>query len=331
MRIFHATLLKNKHPYLQNIVNWLKRYGNEVETFDFMEIEDGDTFNIIQLNLNFVEKCLNFKPDLLLVFKGDTIFKESLELIKKKIRPIMTTWWVDDPFCKWNDAYLMTPYENSLKSLFIWDYFFIYDTYFLARLKRIGIKNPYYLPNATDDEFFFKIEEPKKDDIEYYGSDLSFVGTPSRLRAQMIKSVSNSNIKIWGVPWYSPFFKSLQTKINIDIDEIRKIHNYTKINLNCHLPGNVNGANVRTFDIPACGGFILSDRCSDIVDHLYKENEEVILYNDFDDMKEKVKYYLKHEKEREQIAANAMRKTLKQHLYKHRVAELLQVIKGDKQ
>jgi len=331
MRIFHVTLLKNKHPYLQSIVNWLKKYGNKVETFDFMEMDNASSFNIIQLNLNFVEKCLKFKPDLLLVFKGDTIFKESLEIIKKKIRPIMAVWWVDDPFCKWDNAYFMTPYGNSLRSLFVWDYFFIYDTYFLTRLKKIGVNNPYYLPNATNDEFFYKIKDPQKDDIKYYGSDLSFVGTPSRLRAQMIRNLSDFNIKIWGIPWFDPFFKSLQVKINLDIDEVRKIHNYTKINLNCHLPGNVNGANVRTFDIPACGSFLLVDKCSDITNYLYKENEEVVVYNDFEDMVKKIKYYLKHDNEREQIEANAMRRTLKQHLYKHRVAELLQVIEGRQQ
>lgn len=337
MRIFYVTNLANKHPYLFSIGKWLKKYGHEVECFEFYHFEANQKYSdpliprINQMNIDFVEQCMKFKPDMLLVFKGDTIFAESLKLIKRKIRPIMATWWVDDPFCYWDGACNIRPYEHTLKSLFLWDHFFIFETYSLKRLKRIGVKKAYYLPNATDSDYFYKIHKVNKEDKIYYGSDLSFIGTPCRQRGAMIKALRNyNNIKLWavpGMPWKDEYFKKYQIKNDLKFNEIRKIHNYTKINLNNHFFVNTTGANLRTFDIPACGGFLLTDRMSDITDNLYKEGQEVIVYDSLDDLRKKVDYYLKNEKERKEIAENARQTTLKKHLYEHRVKELLEVVR----
>ncbi|MCP4156979.1 MAG: hypothetical protein GY757_55215, partial [bacterium] len=193
MRIFHVTHLKNKHPYLKSIIKWLKYYGHEVETFDYADLDsyrhkDTDTPAEVQLNKGFVEKCLKYKPDVLFVFKGNTIFKESLEIIKKQVRPLMITLWVDDPFANWDDAFQIKPYTNNLQSLLLWDYFFIYDSYFIDRLKKLGVKNPYYLPNATDEDYFYKmdLQTISPEDKDYYRSEISFIGRPSRKRAYMI-------------------------------------------------------------------------------------------------------------------------------------------------
>ncbi len=333
MRIFHVTHLKNKHPYLNSIIKWLRFYGHEVETFDFLEKEKYRKPIVpveVGLNTDFVEKCLAYNPDVLFVFKGDTIFKESLEIIKKKIRPLMVTLWVDDPFARWDDAFNITPIKHSLQSLLLWDYFFIYDSYFIDRLRKLGVKNPIYLPNATDDEFFYKMETVSQVDKDYFSAALSFVGMPSRLRARMIKTFDGYDFRLWGGlgRWRDTYYKNLIKKDHLCVEEIKTVYNLTDINLNCHFPCTVRGANVRTFDIPVCGGFLLTDHCADIIDTLFEENSEVVTYSGFEDMKKKADYFLKHEKERKEIGENALKKVMKMHLYKHRIAEFLDVIKA---
>lgn len=333
MRIFHVTHLKNKHPYLDSIVKWLRHYGHEVEGFDFIDLSRYTGSNEpveVQMNRDLVEKCLAYKPDMLFVFKGHTIFRESLETIKKKIRPLMAVLWVDDPFAHWDDAFNIFPFKNSLQSLLLWDYFFVYDSYFIDRLEKLGVKNPYYLPNATDDQYFFKMETIEPGDREFYGADISFVGRPSRNRARMIKTFEGYNIRLWGGlgQWFDPYYKNLIKKEFVQVDEIRKVFNLTALNLNIHFPITVRGTNVRTFDIPACGGFLLTDHCKDITEKLFTADQEVVTYKDFKEMKQKADYYLAHEKERKEIAENARKKVLKKHLYKHRVAEFLDVIKA---
>jgi len=281
---------------------------------------------IHQMNNDFVVQCLRFKPDVLLVFKGDTIFKDSLTIIKRKIRPLMATWWVDDPFMHWDGGGNIRPFTNTLASLYLWDYFFIYETYTLQRLKRIGVKNPYYLPNATDTDYFHTLRKNDAKDKYYYGADISFIGTPDRLRAEMIRALNNQQIKLWGPPWRDSYYQEKHVKSNLNAKEVCKVYHYTKINLNRHFMVNVTGANVRTFDIPACEGFLLTDDMADITNILYEKDREVVTYKNMRDLQNKVKYFLKHDRERKDIAKNARKKTIAKHLYKHRVKELLEII-----
>lgn len=321
------------HPYTQEFGKWLSYFGHEVKNFESMRFETDSKYSdpiipkIYQMNKEFIRVCQEFKPDLVLVFKGIYLLRESLELVKKTVRPIMATWWVDDPFTIWKCDYTTQPFEHVAKSLHVWDHFFIMDSYFIPRLKRIGVKNPYWLPMATDMQYFAVLKKRNAEDEAFYGGDISFVGTPTRLRAAMVRELRDFGIKLWGIPWRDPVFQKLQVKTNLKLAEIKKIYNYTKINVNNHCLVNVNGANVRVFDIPACEGFLLTDRMEDIVTRLFVEGKEVVTYTDFQDMRNKVKYYLKNEKERCEIAANARQKVLKKHLYKHRVEEILSVLR----
>jgi len=45
------------------------------------------------------------------------------------------------------------------------------------------------------------------------------------------------------------------------------------------------------------------------------------------DLKEKIDYYLEHDKEREKIARAGQRRTLRDHTYKNRVKDIIKIIK----
>ena len=61
------------------------------------------------------------------------------------------------------------------------------------------------------------------------------------------------------------------------------------------------------------------------VEHLenyYKIGKEVICFNDLGDLKEKIKYYLVHEDEREKIAQAGYMRTIKEHIYEKRFIDI---------
>lgn len=329
MRIFYATNINNKHPYTKSIQKCFSDLGHEVITFENTDISSyTGTYEeqTNKLNADFVRECENAKPDMLFMFKGEMITKDSLAKIKNTVRPIMATWWVDDPFSTLNADFKMTPYQNVLASLLLWDYFFIYETYSLQRLKRLGV-NAHYLPNATDTDFFF----PEKNiNYDTYKSDISFIGTPFRERAKMVKILkennSNSSITLWGGNWQDSYFKKLVKKDVVVLEEIRAIYASSYINLNSHFFHGTTGANVRTFDIPACRGFMLSDTMDDITNGLYTEGEEVITYKNYKDLSDKVTYFMKNKSERKEIINNAYFATINKHLYSHRIAEIISII-----
>jgi hypothetical protein len=91
-------------------------------------------------------------------------------------------------------------------------------------------------------------------------------------------------------------------------------------------PNTVGGdfVNPRTFELAGLGCFQLSDR-RELLPPLYS-GDEVVQFDNEADLVEKIDYYLDHEDERERIAGNARRKTLRSHLYEHRVVEMMEAV-----
>lgn len=57
----------------------------------------------------------------------------------------------------------------------------------------------------------------------------------------------------------------------------------------------------RVFEIISCGTFLLTEECEDL-DRYLNEGKEVITFKNKEEALKKIRYYLKHEKEREKIA-----------------------------
>ena len=93
----------------------------------------------------------------------------------------------------------------------------------------------------------------------------------------------------------------------------------TSVNLtSCQMPTAVNQ---RVFDIPACGGFVISDEQKDLQELFGKD--EIVTFSDFDDLKEKVVFYKTRESERMRISRNARERIVKEHTYAHRITTML--------
>jgi len=78
----------------------------------------------------------------------------------------------------------------------------------------------------------------------------------------------------------------------------------------------------------ACGGFLLADRPQDLNNLGYIDGKHLVIYNNLDDLREKIIYYLdpENEKEREKIAACGMKHVRANHNCKVRVKEMIDVI-----
>ena len=101
-----------------------------------------------------------------------------------------------------------------------------------------------------------------------------------------------------------------------------------KINLNISLRSIVTGIPLRVMDIFGCGGFVLTDYRADMndifvpkVDYDYFENE--------DDLFEKCAYYLSHEEERKEIAANGYAKAKANHTLRKRFDTIDNIVFGE--
>ena len=110
-------------------------------------------------------------------------------------------------------------------------------------------------------------------------------------------------------------------------DESSLAFNGAKINLNISLRSIKTGIPLRCFDIIASGGFLLTNYQADFAD-CFSDGEDYIYYADEEDMLYKIDYFLSHESERKEIAANAYEKLKKYHTYEERIKDILEIVSG---
>ncbi|MDI6703327.1 MAG: glycosyltransferase [bacterium] len=145
-------------------------------------------------------------------------------------------------------------------------------------------------------------------------------------RKLVIMSTSNFEIHLYGDDGWKDI-KHPKAFFHDRIDnrtELPRLYNATKINLS--LPVSTKEAvTMSTFDIPACGAFMLSSFRADLT-RLFKEGEEVVCFRNRNELKDKIDYYLRHERERKEIANRARERILNEHTFVHRMKRILDVM-----
>ena len=107
--------------------------------------------------------------------------------------------------------------------------------------------------------------------------------------------------------------------------EASKLYRDSKINLNITLHCIEKGACQRIFDVMAAGGFVLSNY-QEALTELFIPDKEIVLFDSYEDLCEKVNYYLTHEDERAQIAKAGQQKVLKEYTYENVMPKVLDIV-----
>ena len=96
----------------------------------------------------------------------------------------------------------------------------------------------------------------------------------------------------------------------------------SRITINNHISIAENYANnMRLFEATGMGCLLITDRKSNIGD-MFEPGEEIVCYDSPEECLELITYYREHESERTRIAAAGQRRTLSEHSYHSRTAEL---------
>ena len=274
----------------------------------------------------FLLKCEEFKPDLVFVLAQAPLNEECLVTLKRNKIPT-AFWFVED--------FRFMEYWKNIAGYY--DYFFtIQKGAFFEELEKSGVRNYHYLPMAASPDIH-KPCKPSEEERDHYGSDISFMGAGYYNRRQFLKGLMDFDFKIWGTDWNikSELGRHIQRSgERINTDEVVRIFNAAKININLHSSTYHAGinpfgdfVNPRTFEIISCGGFQVVDKRSGL-EGLFDINKEIVVYEDLDDLKRKIKYYLNNPEEREVIAEKGRQRILRDHTYEHRMKEMLEYIAG---
>jgi spore maturation protein CgeB len=82
--------------------------------------------------------------------------------------------------------------------------------------------------------------------------------------------------------------------------------------------------NQRCYDVPAAGGFILTDQ-RDALAEQFEPETEMVTFASLPDLLDKWEYYRTHPHQRSQVIDRGQRRVLLEHTYSHRLREMLEV------
>ena len=160
--------------------------------------------------------------------------------------------------------------------------------------------------------------------------DVSFVGTVSgdhRKRIALLEAVAGRyDLKLWGnrpqtLPASSPLHRCFQGEVwGADMYQVLR---RSRITLNSHidLAGREAG-NMRLFEATGVGAFLLTD-FKDNLDMLFASDKEVAVWRSVDDCLTAIGRMIGDDNGRATVARAGHARTMAQHTYRHRAAEIL--------
>lgn len=297
-----------------------------------------------EMNRRLLAVVREHKPDLCFFFLfTDEIKPETIREITEKSGAITFNWFADDHWRFDNFSKYWAPFFHWVATT---------DSQAPEKYRKIGCKNVIKTQWACN-QFLYK---PLPSDKNYA---VTFVGQPHGNRRSIIKKIRNAGISVdcFGYGWPNG---------RVSQEEMIKIFSNSKINLNLTKASGVFGikplAKVfldkdangllrlnspaawldnfrsllgkrreqikgRNFEVPGCGGFLLTGDADNLRDY-YEDGKEIVIFKGASDLVEKIGYYLEHDREREAIARAGYERTLREHTYERRFRDIFRIVLG---
>lgn len=257
-----------------------------------------------------------FQPNLLLVAGGEgpppSVIGELKRWTKGKV-----ILWFPDYLGNFGREYIMAA---------DYDAYFFKDRYIVEFFRDKLGKRAFFLPQACNPMWHRRVELTEEEKKKY-GCDLTLAGNMYYYRALICEQFLDYKFKIWGnnyPRWLESPVKSIYQNHYIAEEEKAKAFNAAKIVLNMMHYGELLGVNVRTFEAAGCGAFQIVDWKPNL-DEFFEPEKEVVTFRTLGELKEKVRYYLEHDRERQEIADRGYRRAHQEHTYYHRLTQLLEL------
>lgn len=313
--------------------------GNEVIFFpaDVILREKG----IEATSADLKEIVFKEKPDIVFFGVGPgSIKKEVIKEITQKSGAATFTWSFDD---HWGF------YRSSKHSAHLYNWVFTTDPLAIEKYRKIGYKNAVFVPQCYNHFLYKPLNLPKIYDV-------TFVGRPHGRRRKIIERLKNAGINVvcFGEGWPNGYVSTediikvfSQSKINLNLSESsgnlwkqiasiffrRKFDRSIGINsplkwydnfqmLLARKKKQIKG---RIFRVLGCGGFVLSESTEGL-EGLYEPGKEIECFSSFNELVEKIKYYLAHEEEREKIAQAGYQRSARDHTCEKRFNEMFKIM-----
>ena len=298
----------------------LEGMGHELVAYDFKRREN--TIGRRRMNAELVETARELRPDLVLFFLFEReIAPRTIEAVRSAGSTTTMNWFADD---HWRFDDFSRRYAPAL------DWVVTTDHDAVARYEALGHRGVILSQWACNTHAYKPTGSP-------LAHDVSFVGQPHGNRRAVVEGLASAGIEVrcFGRGWPGG---------RIEHDAMVEIFATSRLNLNLSnsstpptgvvhrvrallgraprsrapRPSQIKG---RTFEVPGCGGFLLTDRVPHL-EHYFEPGREIGTYDTESDLLEQITYWLEHEEERAAVAEAGYARVLAEHTYDHRFREI---------
>ena len=297
----------------------LKSHVEDVQFFNFLE--EYQKLGQVGMQAELREVIESENPDVtifsLYTDQFSTDFIKGLKGLTKTLCFFHDDGWRRDFVKKWAPCF---------------DAFTTTDPVGVRKYQREGLAHAVFVPFGVNEMLFCSNSDRHKD------IDVSFIGAWHPYREWLVGKLrkSNVNVEVYGYRWANGMLDEpkmievfQRSKISINMTncpswDLRYLLSSPRALLNrFRSPKVYEQIKGRHFEIPACGTLQLSYYV-DGLEKVFDLGDEVVIYQNPEELIDKVKYYLNDAEELQRITANGYRRVLKDHAYGQRFMQAFQ-------
>lgn len=280
----------------------------------------------------FVQQVKDFRPTVVLIFKGMEISKWSLEKVKA-MGVKLVNFNFDHPFHHFSKG---TGNRFVKEAIPYYDLHVSYSSLIAAELKTKYAVNTAWIPfgfHLTDEQYAEVLAE-NRPEIKR----VCFVGNPDSLRIDILKRLLTDGLAVdlYGFGWEKHLVPHDRLTVHYprkpgafwtDPVEFWKVLRQYRVQLNFFRPHNEGSHNLRTFEVPAVGGILLTP-ASEEQEKFFTAGQEIFFYTDYGSLVSQCLWLMDRETEWiGSVRDRARAKSLAgEYSYKRRTADLVRLI-----
>ena len=293
-------------------------FSQYLPEFRWTQVADHHGFPVKRrrdLNRAFAAAVCDMDPDVVWVEKGVRLSPSTLADVRKNTRAQLVHYNPDDPFGEFGSGRWRFHWRDHINGIPL------YDTHFVARRENIdeyrsrGARRVFTFDRSFDPNVHRPLPLTPEEAL-HFRSGVGFIGSWAPARARAIEYLIDGGIPVavWGPGWdRDPHWGKLKPHFrggSLVGDSYARAICGMDIALHFLRRENRDQQDSRTFEIPACGTFMLAERSPDH-ERLFKEGDEIVLFDSQQDLLRIVRSYLDRPDERSRIARNAYQRCIR--------------------
>lgn len=244
-----------------------------------------------RLNRETVDFIRSTRPALVLTVKGTYLHPSTIRFVRRSLGIPVCNYYPDNPFCgvPWNPRLTSAQRGDLLSALREYTTVWTWERAIVSRLADAGVTAA-YLPFGVDPDISAAQPSARCGECSDAHS-VVFIGRHTDKRQAHVAAVRRHAIGLWGSRWRRAA-RVLDRRHHIHDRPLAGLacasaYAAAPVSLNIVDDLNMPGHNMRTFEIPASGGLMLSTHTREQAE-FFPEEEAALYYRNLDELDAKL-------------------------------------------